>query len=66
MTPTPAAQSQSLSRNAGEGDHAKHGGGGGPKYGVRGRPLHRLTAVPLPRASHRRGIPTAATELLDG
>ena len=31
-----------------------------------GRPLHRLAAVPLPRAVHGRGSPTAGFEVRDG
>jgi hypothetical protein len=33
---------------AGEGDHAKHGGGGCPDLIACGRPLHRLRRSPSP------------------
>ena len=38
-----------LTREAGEGDHAKHGGGGDPKRGELGLPPPPPSAVPLPR-----------------
>ena len=37
-----------LTREAGEGDHAKHGGGGDPKRGGWACPLHRLRRSPSP------------------
>src|SRR5215204_4928842 len=42
-----------LSREAGEGDHAKHGGGGDPKRGAWAYALHGLRRSPSPVATRR-------------
>jgi hypothetical protein len=50
---TIGASESILPREAGEGDHAKRGGGGGYRPRPSGSPLHRLSAVPLPRKRGR-------------
>jgi len=42
-----------LPREAGEEDHAKHGGGGSREAGAWGRPVHRLRRSPSPAAPGR-------------
>jgi len=46
-------QSALLSRAAGEGDHAKHGGGGDPTHGANGRPLPSPAAPPSPASREK-------------
>ena len=58
--PVRAAPPPSLA--TGKGDHAKHGGGGDPTRRRSALPLHRLSAVPLPRrADEESGLLRAAS-----